>query len=58
MIGFTNPVKFASTIVGDNQVQVRCKPFYQDVEAKQTVYIDFDVANSSINAIVDTKEGS
>ena len=58
MVGFTNPVKFASTIVGDNQVQVRCKPFYQDVEAKQTVYIDFDVANSSINAIVDTKEGS
>ena len=58
MIGFTNPIKFASTVVDSNQVEVRAKPYYQDIEAKQTVYLDFDVAKSSINAAVDTREAS
>ena len=55
---FQNPVKFASMVVANNQLQVRAKPLNQDVVAKQTVYIDFDVASSSISAVVDTREGS
>ena len=56
MVGFQNPVKFVHMVVANNQLQVKLTTQPRCC-AKQTVYIDFDIG-SSINAVVDTREGS
>jgi hypothetical protein len=54
MIGYTTAVTFASTILPGSTIQVRAIPLGQDVVAKKSVYLDLDVDNSKISAVVDT----
>lgn len=55
MIGFQNPLTITGTVVPGNLVEIRAMPVNLDIVAKQSVYIQMDVANSDINAIVDTE---
>ena len=54
MIGYTTPVTFVSTDITNSVIQVRAFPFVQDVIAKQSVYLDLDIENSKIDAVIDT----
>jgi len=53
-IGYINPVTFTSTVLVGNEIQIRAFPLGQDVVAKKSVYLDLDVDNSKISAVVDT----
>ena len=54
-IGYVTPVTITGTpTVGNNNISVRALPFGQDVVAKESVYLELDLANSVIDAIVDT----
>lgn len=55
LIGYQNPVKFVSTTENNSIVKIRALPRNQDIEAKLSIYLDFDVAESDINSVVDTK---
>ena len=55
MIGYQKPIKFISTTESGSIVQIRSYPRAQDVEAKLSVYLDFDVSESQIDAVVDVK---
>ena len=55
MIGYQKPIKFISTTESGSIVQIRAYPRGQDVEAKLSVYLDFDVSESEIDAVVDVK---
>jgi len=54
-IGYQKPVKFVSTTESNSVVKIRALPREQDIEAKLSIYLDFDVAESDIQAVVDTK---
>ena len=54
MLGYGTPVTFSSTVVIGSTIQIRALPFGQDVVAKKSVYLDLDVDNSKISAVVDT----
>ena len=53
-IGYREPVTFKSTVLPGNEIQVRALPLGQDVVAKKSVYLDLDVDNSKIAAVIDT----
>ena len=53
-LGYTTPITFASTTLPNGIIQIRSKPFGQDVVAKKTIYLVLDVDNSTIDAIIDT----
>jgi hypothetical protein len=54
-IGYQKPIKFVSTSESNSVVKIRAFPREQDIEAKLSIYLDFDVAESDIQAVVDTK---
>ena len=54
MLGNKTPVTFTGTSSLGYTIQVRGKPLGQDVVAKKSVYLDLDVDNSKISAVVDT----
>jgi hypothetical protein len=54
MIGYTTPVTFVNTVSVGSDIQIRALPFGQDVVAKQSVYLELDAGNSTVNALVDT----
>ena len=54
MIGYTNPVTFVSTVEPKSLIRVRAVPLGQDVIAKKSVYLELDIDNSKISAVVDT----
>ena len=53
-IGYSTAVTFTSTVLPASVIQIRANPLGQDVVAKKSVYLDLDVENSKISAIVDT----
>ena len=53
LLGYSKPIKIIGTSVSGSIVQIRGIPENQDVIAEKSVYADFDVANSSIFAVVD-----
>ena len=53
-IGYSTPVTITSTIEPNNMLKVRALPLSQDIVAKKSVYLDLDVENSRISAIIDT----
>jgi len=53
-IGYTTPVTITSTVEPNSIIKVRALPLSQDIVAKKSVYLDLDVENSSISAVVDT----
>ncbi len=55
LIGYQKPIKFVSTTENNSIIKVRALPRGQDIEAKLSIYLDFDVAESDINTVVDTK---
>ena len=55
LIGYQSPIKLISTTETNSIIEVRALPRSQDVEAKLSIYLDFDVAKSEINTVVDTK---
>ena len=54
MLGYVTAVTFSSTVLPGSTIQIRALPFGQDVVAKKSVYLDLDVDNSKISAVVDT----
>ena len=54
MLGYVTAVTFTSTLLPGSNIQIRALPFGQDVVAKKSVYLDLDVDNSKISAVVDT----
>ena len=54
-IGYQKPIKFVSTTEENSVVKIRALPKEQDIEAKLSIFLDFDVAESDIQAVVDTK---
>lgn len=52
-LGYVTPITFANTTQPNSIIQIRAKPFGQDVVAKKTVYLDLDVDSSTIDAIID-----
>ena len=54
MLGYTTPVTFVGTSTVGSVIQIRGIPNEQDVVAKQSVYMELDVASSSITTLVDT----
>ena len=53
-IGYTTAVTFTSTVLAGNEIHIRSLPLGQDVVAKKSVYLDLDVDNSKISAVIDT----
>ena len=53
MLGYKEPISFSGTVLPLDVIQVRAIPFGQDVVAKKSVYLDLDVDNSKISAVVD-----
>ena len=53
-IGYNTPVKISGTVFPGSVIQVRANPLGQDIVAKKSVYLDLDVDNSKISAVVDT----
>jgi len=58
MIGYQKPITFVTTSIANSIIEVRGLPLAQDIVAKQSVYLDLDVATSDINATVDTNIAS
>ena len=54
-LGYQKPIKFISTSENNSIIKIRALPREQDIEAKLSIYLDFDVAESDINSVVDTK---
>jgi hypothetical protein len=54
-LGYQKSIKFVSTEEKNSIVKIRALPRETDVEAKLSVFLDFDVSESVINAAVDTK---
>ena len=54
MLGYTTPVTFVGTSTIGSVIQIRGIPNEQDVVAKQSVYLELDVASSSVTTLVDT----
>ena len=54
MIGYQTPVTIVSTVEPNNMVKIRGVPFSQDVVAKESVYLQLDIANSQVDAVIDT----
>ena len=54
MLGYVTAVTFSSTVLPGSTIQIRALPFGQDVVAKKSVYLDLDVDNSKISAVVDS----
>jgi len=54
MIGYVTAVTFTSTVLPGNEIHIRAFPLGQDVVAKKSVYLDLDVENSRISAVIDT----
>jgi len=54
MLGYKEPISFSGTVLPLNEIQVRAIPLGQDVVAKKSVYLDLDVDNSKISAVVDS----
>ena len=52
---FTNGIKFVATERPQNVIQIRAKPYDQDVFAKESVFLELDVASSDIESTVDLK---
>ena len=53
-IGYITPVTITGTVLASSIIQVRANPLGQDIVAKKSVYLDLDVDNSKISAVVDT----
>jgi len=53
-IGYINPVTFVSTSEPGSVIRVRGVPLGQDVVAKKSVYLELDINNSKISAVVDS----
>ena len=53
-IGYTTPVTIVSTSKPNNIISVKALPLGQDIIAKKSVYLDLDVENSRISAIIDS----
>ena len=53
-IGYVTPVTFTGSVLPSSIIQIRANPLGQDVVAKKSVYLDLDVDNSKISAVVDS----
>jgi len=55
LFGINKPINITGTVMADNLIMIRSIPFNngQMIESKGSVYLDFDVATSSIAAVVD-----
>ena len=53
-IGYISPITFTSTVLLGDEIHIRALPLGQDVVAKKSVYLDLDVDNSKISAVIDT----
>ncbi len=54
MLGYSTPIIIANTIEPNSGISIRGVPAGQDIVAKQSVYLQLDVATSKINSIIDT----
>ena len=56
-IGYQTPITIASTVVDGAVVEVRAEPVAsgKDIKAQRNVFLSFDVAKSSLAAIVETE---
>lgn len=54
-LGFVNPFTIASTVEPDNTIEVRMDPTNngQDIVAKSSVFLDFDIGSSKFAAVID-----
>ena len=53
MLGYVTPITMVSTTIINDTIEVRGIPAGQDVVAKKTVFLDLDINNSRIDALVD-----
>jgi hypothetical protein len=55
LFGIDSPIRIMSTVLKDDLIMIRTIPFNngQMIESRGSVYMEFDVATSEINAIVD-----
>ena len=53
MLGYKESISFSGSVLPLGVIQVRAIPLGQDVVAKKSVYLDLDVDNSKISAVVD-----
>jgi hypothetical protein len=55
MIGIENPITMTGTVEKQDLIKFRAKPKNngQSIEAKKSVYLDFDISNSEISATVE-----
>ena len=55
LFGIDTPIRIMSTVLKDDLIMIRTIPFNngQMIESRGSVYMEFDVATSEINAIVD-----
>lgn len=56
-LGYKKPITIASTVLDNAIIELRAKPLDsgKNITAKETVFLSFDVAKSTISAIVDTE---
>ncbi|QBP06140.1 baseplate wedge subunit [Synechococcus phage S-B68] len=54
-IGYTTPITFVNTTVSNSTIEVRAIPVSQDIIAKRSVAINFDIAKSDIVSVIDTE---
>jgi len=54
---FRNGVNFTGTFLDSNKVEIRAIPQELDISAKESVFLELDVAKSDIEVVVDLKLG-
>ena len=52
--GFQEPVKIINVTTDSELIEIRGIPFKQDIIAKESVFLNLDIAQSSIGAVADT----
>ena len=52
--GFQEPVKIINVTTDSELIEIRGVPFKQDIIAKESVFLNLDIAQSSIGAVADT----
>ena len=55
LIGFETPIKIIDVTTDTSFIELRVIPREQDVEARESVFLNLDIAQSAIDAITDTK---
>ena len=54
LFGYEDAVKIVNVTTDSELIEIRCIPRKQDIVAKESVFLNLDIAQSSIGAVVDT----